>query len=183
MEKINIEFGDFGFLGNINKQIWLENNKEYFTEWSTNELESSISNICLAKSPAERMEGRNELRKLSIGNYYHNLKGKLLSTQTLDFAHLLPPSRQGLHQFFGFASNHNAVTNIEKANKSICKRSDHKIWVIFCNIKNVGLPTYCIYLILKLTKSKNYQRTNERKFYQNFLMFLLLLSVGCIFLI
>jgi hypothetical protein len=113
-EKINIESGDYVFILDVNKQFWLENNYDYFREWSANELEANISKICLMKSPAERMEELNELRKSSIGNYYHNLKEKLLSTQTLDFAHLLPPSRQGLRQFFGFASNVNTVTNIEE---------------------------------------------------------------------
>jgi hypothetical protein len=113
-EKINIESGDFVFILNANKQFWLESNYDYFCEWSASELEATISKICLLKSPAERMEELNELRKSSIGNYYHSLKEKLLSTKTLDFARLLPPSRQGLHQFFGFVSSDNAIANIEE---------------------------------------------------------------------
>jgi hypothetical protein len=113
-EKINMEFGDFVFLLNANIQLWLESNYDYFREWSANELEANISKICLLKSPAERMEELNELRKSSIGNYYHNLKEKLLSTKTLDFARLLPPSRQGLHEFFGIVSSDNAIANIEE---------------------------------------------------------------------
>jgi len=113
-KKINIESEDFIIILNENKQLWLENNYDNFPEWSANELEAKISSICLEKSPAERMEKLNDLRKSSIGYYYHNFKEKLLSAQTFDFSHLLPPSRQSLCQFFGFNSNHFTSTNTEE---------------------------------------------------------------------
>ncbi len=112
--EINIESGDFVFILNTNKKNWIESNRVYFIEWSTDELEAMISNICLAKYPEERMEELNKLRISSIGYYYYNLREELLSIQTLDFGHLLPPSRQSLRHLFGLTKNNSTIINTEK---------------------------------------------------------------------
>jgi len=112
--EINIDSGDFVFILNADKQDWLDSNSDYFVELSRNELEAVISQISFTNSPAERMDGLNEFRKSSIGNYYRHLRDELLSTQTLNFGHLLPPSPKSLRQFFGFVTNDDAITNTEE---------------------------------------------------------------------
>lgn len=152
---INVESEDFVFILNANWQVWLDNNSDYFTELSKNELAAIISQICLANSPAERMERLNDLRKSSIGNYYHNLREELKTTQALNFGHLLPPSRQSLRQFFGVDSNNNTAISTEELINQSAKDLKNRLG-LFTAVSRVaafpiGISTFLVDEIKKLS--------------------------------